>query len=584
MKKVITSCICSLLIFLLLFSSCAPDDNVVVDDTTNTADTVVDNSDNFDFDGLLLVNDGKPVFDIVCYEHSVLDGSPELAKKLANTLNQVCGVEFSVYSDKAQAKNDSLIVFADPSDKDVLSEMNAMENGGYKIFKEENNIILMAFDNSAMEKAVDLFCNSVAQSAQKFANGKRVGFYFSDGAETGASDKKVLVGENRIEFYSIVYAANDKAAEAAAQSLREVLLDAVGAELKITDDTTPATELEILVGVTNREESATHHKSIGAKWKFSMGYEYRLINKKISIIGADEENYCVSIGCTKFAETLIKGEVFELNNSEIAKGTVKIKYDEFAKRAEGTDVRIMTANVLSEEWGGTAPEPRADSFYENLKYYKPDVVGIQEVSLKWSNALKKLFENSDYKLIHDKFPGTKTNYSAMIYNSATTELIDSGVRQMSIGNPIGGRNMTWGVFKDKATQKTYLVINTHLDWINTASPDGNGYNTHYSREKETNELIALYKELTAKYKNLDVFLTADWNTEKDVHPFNILLEGIPVKFSQDIAAQSDWKANEIDYILATKDTKILTAHIYKLNSQSMGISDHPFGFVDAKLR
>ena len=74
----------------------------------------------------------------------------------------------------------------------------------------------MAFDNSAMQKAVDLFCDSVTQSAQKFAGGKRVGFYFSDGAETGTSDKKVLIGENRIEFYSIVYAANDDAAKAAA--------------------------------------------------------------------------------------------------------------------------------------------------------------------------------------------------------------------------------------------------------------------------------------------------------------------------------------------------------------------------------
>ena len=144
--------------------------------------------------------------------------------------------------------------------------------------------------------------------------------------------------------------------------------------------------------------------------------------------------------------------------------------------------------------------------------------------------------------------------------------------------------MAWGVFKDKATEKMYIVINTHLDWINTASPNGNGVNTHYSREKEVNELIALYNEITAKHKGLDVFLTADWNTEKEEHPFNILLDGIPVAFSQDIASQSSWNAKEIDYILVTKDSNVLASYLYYLNAQSVGISDHPFGFIDVKLK
>ena len=564
MKKLVITCISLLLICVLLLNSCGT------------------GSDNGN--GVYLVEADSPIIDIVYSENAILDDAPALAQELADRLMEVCGKEFSVYSDKTQAKNDSLIVLADPSDKSVLSQTNELDKGGYTVSKQEDDIVIVAFDNEAMKEAIGLLCDDIAQSLKKSSGGKKISFSFAEHSEAGASDKKVLVDENRIEFYTIVYAAGDVAGREAAQSLCKNLSEVLGVELKVTDDTMPATELEILVGKTNREESTTHSSSIGNKWRFSMGYEYRLIDKKISILGADAENYCVSVGCENFAQNLIKEEVFELNRIAAVKETLKVKYDEFAKRAEGTDVRIMTSNILSEEWGGTAPEPRAELFNEVLEYYKPDVIGVQEVSLKWSVALDGLFENSDYDLIHEKFPGKKTNYSAMIYNTATTELVDSGVRQMSIGNPIGGRNMTWGVFKDKATEKMYMVINTHLDWINTASPDGKGVNTHYSREKETNELIALYKELAAKYQNLDVFLTADWNTEKEQHPFDVLLAGIPVKFSQDLVDNSDWGAKEIDYILATKDSKILTSHVFSTNSKTMGISDHPFGLIDVILK
>ena len=586
----------------LLLCACSPDN-----DGTETDDSVENNEssepvegeesiqdesdattevydDGKDFEGTWLVEAGAPVFDIVYSENAIFDCVPTLAGELADCLEQSCGVEFSVYSDKTQAKNENLIVFGDPSDELVFAQMNALDKGGYKIFYKDGNINIIAFDSEAMEQAVELLSNDITQSAKKFSGGKKVGFSFSERAEAGTSDKKIFVGENRIELYTIVYSASNRYGRDAALQLRKDLSDTLGVELKVTDDKAPATKLEILVGNTTREESVAHYSTVGNKWKLLMGYEYRIINGKISLAGADENYYCVSMACQNFTENLIDGETFVLNKSSLVKKSLKMQADAFAKRHEDADVRIMTANILSEEWGGSAPELRSQLFYDNLCYYKPDVVGVQEVSYKWSVELKAIFENSDYTLIHEKSPNGKTNYSAMIYNTATTELIESGVQQMSMGNPIGARNISWGVFKDKATQKMYVVINTHPDWINTSNPDSNGVNSHYSREKQIRELIALYKEITAKYKNLDVFLTADWNTKKDVHPFNILLDEIPVVFSQDLVTGSDWGSSEIDYILATRDSNVLVAHVYSANSQVAGVSDHPFGFVDVKLK
>ena len=76
-------------------------------------------------------------------------------------------------------------MLGDPSDSAVLTQMNSLGNGGYKISKEENDIVIVAFDNIAMEKAVDMLCENVTQSVQKFSNGTRVGFSFAENGDAG---------------------------------------------------------------------------------------------------------------------------------------------------------------------------------------------------------------------------------------------------------------------------------------------------------------------------------------------------------------------------------------------------------------
>lgn len=63
-----------------------------------------------------------------------------------------------------------------------------------------------------------------------------------------------------------------------------------------------------------------------------------------------------------------------------------------ASRAEGSDVRVMSVNMLvhMESWGGEPVEPRAQLAEKFFEHYAPDVVALQEMCGDFSATAKSL--------------------------------------------------------------------------------------------------------------------------------------------------------------------------------------------------
>jgi endonuclease/exonuclease/phosphatase family metal-dependent hydrolase len=244
----------------------------------------------------------------------------------------------------------------------------------------------------------------------------------------------------------------------------------------------------------------------------------------------------------------------------------------------------MTANIESEEWGGTAVQPRAEILYANLTYYTPDVVGLQEVSIQWKDAIQSIFEGSEYTLLHEVVRGTDSNYCPIMYNTATVELIESDARRLSIGGPVKARTVTWGVFRHLESGKPFIVINTHLDWTKTPNDFvSQGATTPYSREQQVREIAEIFSTLKKKYSNAEIMLTADWNTMKNEHPLNVLTELTGVTYADDVATGHDWE-NAVDHTFIYPDAEIKNLYLYAHNAKNLGVSDHPWGFADLALR
>lgn len=128
-----------------------------------------------------------------------------------------------------------------------------------------------------------------------------------------------------------------------------------------------------------------------------------------------------------------------------------------ASRAEGSDVRVMSVNMLvhMESWGGEPVEPRAQLAEKFFEHYAPDVVALQELCGDWYKCLKGRLDG--YAYVHDG--KTKTN---MIYDADRLTLVDSGYFEYDKRDSSGCRAVAWGVFLTEDEQK-FAVTSTHFD-------------------------------------------------------------------------------------------------------------------------
>lgn len=273
------------------------------------------------------------------------------------------------------------------------------------------------------------------------------------------------------------------------------------------------------------------------------------------------------------------------------------------------DVRIMSSNVLVDfDWGlGDNPvPPRAAKFFKMLEAYRPDVIGVQEQSRAWTSAFVQYLPNG-YKVINPVSTFKDQKMTAMVYNSHTLKLIDSGdykFKSKEADKKL--RRVVWGVFEVKATGKRFGVTNTHLDFFKNTEPD---YLNYMIPEicSEVDEMTATVNKIIKKY-DCPVFSAGDYNTydnRTDISPLSVytklyakiaeeltdskfnceessvgdLTEVIPGSFNEDCVAMD---MHDCDHIFFKGDTVI--KHFALLSySYLYDMSDHNTIFVDAQL-
>ena len=127
----------------------------------------------------------------------------------------------------------------------------------------------------------------------------------------------------------------------------------------------------------------------------------------------------------------------------------------------GSDLRVMSANILAEIWGEGPIDERVEIFTANICFWQPDVIGIQEVTPTWVQALREAFPDGSYRVISEKRQDGGDNFSCILYNTGTLELLSNGCKPYSESDNKRCRNMGWGVFRIRATGKEFGFISTH---------------------------------------------------------------------------------------------------------------------------
>ncbi|NRD18628.1 endonuclease/exonuclease/phosphatase family protein [Winogradskyella eckloniae] len=160
--------------------------------------------------------------------------------------------------------------------------------------------------------------------------------------------------------------------------------------------------------------------------------------------------------------------------------------------------------------GENSWENRKPFFINQIKFYEPDVMGVQEAMPNQMKAIDSLLINYSYVGVGRDDGKNEGEFSAIFYKSDKFNVINSGTfwlsqtpDKVSMGwDAVCNRVCTYVLLEDKNSGKTFWVFNTHFDHVGT--------------EARTNSATLIIKKINElNLNNYPVILTGDFNMEPD---------------------------------------------------------------------
>lgn len=230
-----------------------------------------------------------------------------------------------------------------------------------------------------------------------------------------------------------------------------------------------------------------------------------------------------------------------------------------------TKYSVMTYN------DGDNVTTKADQIAAIIKAYDPDLFGLQEVQEKHSVYYAEALGTYNYAYFDND--GTTFNSQPIYYKKDKFELLASGIKWISDTPNVRSkydisaytRSFTYVYLKDKATKEQFLMVNTHIDYVDAAN------------QLQVARIIELTREM---YPDTPIFYIADWNMNNTQRGYAVMGEHgmkateefLPDANKCGTMIGSDWA---IDFCFVdTKywkgvDYKVVTDHEY-----SKTASDH----------
>ena len=145
-----------------------------------------------------------------------------------------------------------------------------------------------------------------------------------------------------------------------------------------------------------------------------------------------------------------------------------------------------------------------------------DIFAMQEVDAGWYNTL-----NLDTVMAELGYSRVDVNCATTIYfKTDKFEVVDKGLTAYTAVAEWGSNNSyLWAVLKDITTEEQFVIANTHFIWgaNNQTAPDS-------VRADCAEQLVADLNAISAKYNNIPVMCTGDFNSNIDTDAYKYLAE------------------------------------------------------------
>ncbi|GGH21707.1 endonuclease/exonuclease/phosphatase family protein [Sphingobacterium alkalisoli] len=183
----------------------------------------------------------------------------------------------------------------------------------------------------------------------------------------------------------------------------------------------------------------------------------------------------------------------------------------FAVCAFAQEINVASFNIRLKTDGdvGNLWQDRKEAVCNLISYHEFDIFGIQEGFSDQVKDMQQLLPNFDYVGVGRDDGAEKGEHSAIFYNKTRFDVIKSGTFWLSATDtekPNKGwdaalpRICTWGIFKDKESNKSFILMNTHFDHVGVQA------------RKESAKLIL--SKATEFATELPLILTGDFNVDE----------------------------------------------------------------------
>lgn len=512
-------------------------------------------------------------------ESFIKDAAALLAKKIKS----LCGITLKVAPVSESGDAAKIIAIGNNGDGDVRKIFKETKYYDFGVKFLEGKIVVSAYTRNNYIKAVEHIAGGL-----KWKDGT-LSVPAEDYMKAVTNDYAISswkIGGTELSEYRIVY--QDGLDKALVCALREKIAEAYGTFIDVVSDAEcePA-EYEILIGNTNRSESTAKAAPL------PMHYSAELIGKKLVIRSGGLYSLPKIIEPIFDLLTEDKGEI---NMADGYIATADLFDDPLdSSYAEGTDLRIMSCNILAEylTWSADpeyeAPflpvELREELFYAAIDYYKPTIVGLQELSPAWYNSIEYGYHAFDvWDILKFENPNRKDGeyvFSTIMYRSDLYELVDSGMSFYSKNNNARGHCYTWAVLRFIDSGREFCFVSTH--W------DGTGREHGFLQAEE---LTAFVNDMQKKYP---VFTTGDFNSNEISPEFIQYLEDCNITDAKHSALLQmnnvgSWHSftkdnlswGSCDHITATADSTVLKFQTLYKNGLLFA-SDHCWLIADIDL-
>lgn len=168
-------------------------------------------------------------------------------------------------------------------------------------------------------------------------------------------------------------------------------------------------------------------------------------------------------------------------------------------------------------------ESRVDGLVRAYQQVTPDVLGIQEASVHMNELLMRQMTAYDHEGEPVRYELITGGDTPILYRSDKLLLLESGFFRYDESIPgfegsfnnSGTKSYAFGVFEEKATERRFVLMTTHL-WWKSSDPASRDYQAHSdeARAEQIRLAIRRLEEITAKYA-CPGFLMGDLNAVMD---------------------------------------------------------------------